>query len=86
MGKLSDWVNTTREHFADDLKREHPRCSFLDDILPSQVGNARTWLAILEHLPLRQSGEVARYEYRYPFLDRDLVGFLFSVSEQLVRM
>jgi asparagine synthase (glutamine-hydrolysing) len=83
---MPDWVITTRESFAEVLQREVPRYRFPGGVLPSQVGNARTWLAMLEHLPHLQPGVIARYEYRYPYLDRDLVEFLFSIPrEQLVR-
>jgi asparagine synthase (glutamine-hydrolysing) len=42
--------------------------------------------SILETLPSRHPSTGTRYEYRYPYLDRDLVDFLFRVPrEQIVR-
>jgi asparagine synthase (glutamine-hydrolysing) len=56
------------------------------DRSPSSISNGRTWWAILETLPSNLPGSLARYEYRYPFLDKDLVNFLLRVPrEQLVR-
>jgi asparagine synthase (glutamine-hydrolysing) len=53
---------------------------------PSRVESQQTWLRVLECLPHLLPGATVRYEYRYPYLDRDLVDFLFSIPrEQLVR-
>lgn len=53
---------------------------------PSAIANGQCWWVILETLPHRTPAFLFRPEYRYPFLDRDLVNFLFRVSrEQLVR-
>jgi asparagine synthase (glutamine-hydrolysing) len=40
----------------------------------------------MESLPHLSPGLGTRYEYRYPYLDRDLVDFLFTIPrEQLIR-
>jgi asparagine synthase (glutamine-hydrolysing) len=53
---------------------------------PSALNNARTWLSMQETLPNRWPAPGMRYEYRYPYLDRDLVEFLFRVPrEQIVQ-
>jgi len=53
---------------------------------PSSVINGRMWWSLVETLPHMTPGILARREYRYPYLDRDLVSFLFQVPrEQLVR-
>lgn len=55
-------------------------------LLPSQVANGITWWRILETLPHLYQGSSIRYEYRYPYLDRDIVEFLLSVPrDQLIR-
>ncbi|HWX42747.1 MAG TPA: asparagine synthase-related protein, partial [Blastocatellia bacterium] len=52
---------------------------------PVAVHNAQTWSSMLETLPHLAPSLLVRYEYRYPFLDRDLVEFLFGIPrEQLV--
>lgn len=52
---------------------------------PSAVDAARTWLTIHETQPHRFPGVTARYEYRYPMLDRDLVDFLLRVPPEQIR-
>jgi asparagine synthase (glutamine-hydrolysing) len=53
---------------------------------PVAIDNILTWLSILETLPHSAPSLLARYEYRYPYLDRDLAEFLFRIPrEQLVR-
>jgi asparagine synthase (glutamine-hydrolysing) len=53
---------------------------------PSAISNGLAWWSILETLPHLHPSIVSRREFRYPFLDRDLVDFLFRVPrEQLVR-
>lgn len=52
----------------------------------SRLGNAWAWCAILETLPHAFPNILTRFEYRYPFLDKDLVEFLFRIPrEQILR-
>jgi len=52
---------------------------------PSSICNGLTWWAVLETLPHLSPPALIRREYRYPYLDRDLVDFLFRVPpEQLL--
>jgi asparagine synthase (glutamine-hydrolysing) len=54
--------------------------------MPSAIANGQTWWAILETLPSWCPWLVGCYEYRFPYLDRDLVDFLHRVPrEQLVQ-
>lgn len=53
--------------------------------LPSSVDAGYTWFTILETLPHRFPAAHVRYEYRYPFLDRDLVEFLLRVPPEQIR-
>ena len=53
---------------------------------PSSIDNGHMWWSIMETLPLPSRRLLVRREYRYPFLDRDLVDFLLRVpSYQLMR-
>lgn len=53
---------------------------------PSALGAGVTWWKLLETMPHLNSGPSGRLEYRYPFLDRDLVDFLHRIpAQQLVR-
>ncbi len=49
---------------------------------PSAVENGQTWWHIMETLPHLFQGFFHRPEYRYPYLDRDLVEFLQRVPRQ----
>jgi asparagine synthase (glutamine-hydrolysing) len=53
---------------------------------PTRINNGRTWWHIMETLPHLTPSSSIRYEFRYPYLDRDLVEYLFQVPrEQLIR-
>jgi asparagine synthase (glutamine-hydrolysing) len=53
---------------------------------PTAICNGNTWWSIMESLPHLSPALTMRYEYRYPYLDRDLVEFLFAIPrEQLIR-
>jgi asparagine synthase (glutamine-hydrolysing) len=53
---------------------------------PHRLDNHLAWASIMETLPHRFPKILTRPEYRYPFLDRDLVTYLFSIPrEQIVR-
>ena len=49
---------------------------------PSAIENGQTWWHIMETLPHLFQGLFHRPEYRYPYLDRDLVEFLHRVPRQ----
>jgi asparagine synthase (glutamine-hydrolysing) len=54
--------------------------------MPSRLSFAQAWRSISETLPHIRPGCLARFEFRYPYLDRDLVDFLAQVPrEQMVR-
>ena len=75
------WVN--RGRLGADVSSFNRKRSFLR---PSRIENGRTWWRIQETLPHLYPSYVKRYEYRYPFLDRDLNDFLFRIPrEQLLR-
>jgi asparagine synthase (glutamine-hydrolysing) len=55
-------------------------------LAPSSVNNALTWWSVLGRLPHTRHVSPHRSEYRYPFLDKELVDFLLRVPRnQLVR-
>jgi asparagine synthase (glutamine-hydrolysing) len=55
-------------------------------LLPSAKCNGLAWWSILETQPHIYPAKLTRREYRYPYLDRELVEFLFRVPrERLVR-
>jgi asparagine synthase (glutamine-hydrolysing) len=53
--------------------------------IPSAINGGRVWQTVLDALPHLVPPLVGCHEYRYPYLDRDLVDFLHRVPrEQLV--
>jgi asparagine synthase (glutamine-hydrolysing) len=55
-------------------------------VKPSSIMNDRMWWRMLETLPHSVPSPLLHFEYRYPYLDRDLVDFLLRIPrEQLVR-
>jgi len=72
------WVVTASQRYSQPFEpaeiREGCFCS-----LPSSLDNCYTWWSMLETLPHRFPRLLQRREYRYPYLDRDLVDFLLRV-------
>jgi asparagine synthase (glutamine-hydrolysing) len=55
-------------------------------IAPHRLDNSRAWWSVMETLPHIFPELLSRPEYRYPFLDKDLVNYLFSIPrDQLLR-
>jgi len=53
---------------------------------PHQADNGMGWWSIMETLPHLVPQLIVRPEYRYPFLDKDLVNYVFSIPrEQVLR-
>jgi len=54
--------------------------------LPSALAGGRAWWSLVEDLPHSWPRLLGHYEYRYPYLDRDLVDFLLRIPrEQLIQ-
>jgi asparagine synthase (glutamine-hydrolysing) len=53
--------------------------------LPSELDKQDTWENLADTLPHLFHANVVRYEYRYPFLDKDLVEFLLRVPLNQLR-
>jgi asparagine synthase (glutamine-hydrolysing) len=84
--KLPPWLTPRIREMCIELGRRDMAGSGHLGLRPSAVCNGQTWWTTIETLPHLAMPLLARYEYRYPYLDRDLVEFLFCVPrEQLVR-
>ncbi len=82
---MPPWVSPHLSHRsltdAKETRHRHPRHA-----RPSALCNGQAWWSILETQPHRYPQCLTRREYRYPFLDRDLVDYLFRIPRaQLVR-
>jgi hypothetical protein len=58
--------------------------SRLNCALPSSINKGNAWWSILETLPTRLLSNEERFEYRFPYLDRNLVEFLFSIPRRQI--
>lgn len=83
---IPPWISTTVSEMCSSLLRNDvaSRQATLG-LCPSRIANGRTWWSIMEGLPHLYPSLLRRLEYRYPYLDRDLVTFLFTIPrEQLI--
>ncbi len=84
--RIPPWISTSleaqlRESVSDKSPVHHRLATE-----PHRLQNHLAWGSIMETLPHRFPKVLARPEYRYPFLDKDLVTYLFSIPrEQIVR-
>jgi asparagine synthase (glutamine-hydrolysing) len=80
------WISRSLLQGHLDFRHEEPGSKRLFALRPSSISNGHTWWSIMETLPHLYPTSFSRREYRYPYLDRDLVDYLFAVPcEQLVR-
>lgn len=83
---LPSWVRDDTRKVAKQLVRTDITGQNTLGRSTMALTNARAWWSIMETLPSSYPGWLARYEFRYPYLDRDLVEFLFKVpNQELVR-
>ena len=80
------WVaHSLREH-SREIERRQSASYLLAGVAPHRIDNHFAWWSIMETMPHLFPGILYRPEYRYPFLDKDLVNYLFSIPrEQLLR-
>jgi asparagine synthase (glutamine-hydrolysing) len=81
---IPPWVNQQLLHRSPGGPREGTIWSRLHNLLPSKINNGHLWWSVLETLPTRLLSCEERFEYRYPYLDRNLVEFLFSVPRRQI--
>lgn len=83
---LPPWIDARLRHIWMSIAQRDVLKGTPFRIRPSQASNQRVSWSIIEALPHRSPGLLIRYEHRYPYLDRDLLRFLFQVPrEQLLR-
>jgi asparagine synthase (glutamine-hydrolysing) len=83
---IPKWASVRLATAFDPTNDEALDYSCWRDLPPSIVSFRRAWRILLETLPTHAKSDRKRTEYRFPYLDRDLVDFLARVPrEQLVR-
>jgi len=84
--KQPPWLTPYLRRLSDDHVSQHLPLSRGFRFAPSALSNAAAWASILNTLTQIAPAHQVRREYRYPYLDRDLVDFLLRIPrEQLVR-
>jgi asparagine synthase (glutamine-hydrolysing) len=84
--QVPPWVSPQLNKIADAQAGYPPFPGLRSGFSPSSINNGLTWWLMLETLPHLYPSALSSREYRYPYLDRDLVDFLFRIPrEQLVR-
>ena len=76
---IPPWLSRRlRERLSQRSNHPTPRL-MLGKVRPSSIMNAQAWWSIVDGLPHLTPSPLLRLEYRYPYLDRDLVEFLHGV-------
>jgi asparagine synthase (glutamine-hydrolysing) len=84
--EIPPWVSMRLRTLAHDIETESAMVRPSLGIAPHRLDNGFTWWSIMETLPHLSPRLLFRPEYRYPFLDKDLVEYLFSIPrEQILR-
>jgi asparagine synthase (glutamine-hydrolysing) len=84
--RLPSWIDERLRHILASVAERDALKETPFRARPSQVSHQRVSWSVIEALPHRSPGFLTRYEYRYPYLDRDLLRFLSQVPcEQLLR-
>lgn len=80
------WMSSRVRELVESRDNSAHSRGELQQYTPRQLDNARSWAAVMETLPHRYPRILARPEYRYPYLDKDLVTYLLRVPRaQLLR-
>jgi asparagine synthase (glutamine-hydrolysing) len=81
------WLTTKSREICHASVRELPIVAYRPfSTRPGAIDSCQTWWYTLRTQPHLKPSEIYRYEFRYPYLDRDLVDYLLRVpQEQLSR-
>jgi asparagine synthase (glutamine-hydrolysing) len=80
------WLHADLRAFCAPQQFPRPPFRGLMHVRPSAIANGDAWWAILASFPHSAPPLVGCYEFRYPYLDRDLVEFLHRIPrEQLIK-
>jgi asparagine synthase (glutamine-hydrolysing) len=84
--RIPPWISTSLKIRAQEIETENETSQSTITILPHCLDNAIAWRSVLETLPHLVPQILTRPEFRYPFLDKDLVNYLFAIPrEQVLR-
>jgi asparagine synthase (glutamine-hydrolysing) len=74
------WIQPNLRRLCSEVRRQDvARLTTRFHCRPCAIDNGLAWWAIMETVPHNNPSSLSRYEYRYPYLDRDLVNFLYRI-------
>jgi asparagine synthase (glutamine-hydrolysing) len=80
------WILPSLRKRTWEIEASHQTLRTRAGIAPHCLDNSLAWWSVMETLPHLFPQLLVRPEYRYPFLDKDLVNYLFSIPrEQILR-
>ncbi|WP_035352141.1 asparagine synthetase B family protein [Edaphobacter aggregans] len=83
---LPPWIAESLRKRSREIETVNPVLRSRVGIAPHRLDNSLAWWSLMETLPHLFPQLLVRPEYRYPFLDKDLVNYLFSIPrEQILR-
>jgi asparagine synthase (glutamine-hydrolysing) len=85
-GRIPPWISGSLRKRTQEIEDGIVPLRSRLGIAPHRIDNGLAWWSIMETLPHLFPQLLSRPEYRYPFLDKDLVNYLFSIPrEQILR-
>jgi asparagine synthase (glutamine-hydrolysing) len=86
LSAIPAWIKRPRRTELNPFEATGPMSGRRLGSSPSSLSNAQAWWSILYAMPSAAHNVGIRYETRYPYLDKDLVNFLFRIPRnQIVR-
>ena len=81
-GAVPPWLGPELRQICLRSRSRHESVHELISSRPSALAGGHTWRTALETLPHLTPNLLGCYEYRYPYLDRDLVDFLHQIPRE----
>jgi asparagine synthase (glutamine-hydrolysing) len=78
------WLTPRSRDLVNDLQLGTNPASPRLPVRPTATDNAQSWWSVMETMPHLFPSLLRRPEYRYPFLDKDLTEYLFSIPREEV--
>jgi asparagine synthase (glutamine-hydrolysing) len=78
------WLTPHLQQICREQSRKDPVRTTTFGLRPSTVNNGISWWSVMESITRSIQGRLWGHEYRYPYLDRDLVEYLFSLSPEVL--
>lgn len=84
VGSWPVWLDASLRAKAIERGRHDPASTASYRHSGHSLSNIAAWWSIMESLPSNFPGYLTRYEFRYPYLDKDLANFLLSIPNEVL--